>query len=119
MDWLPRYTAVLLVLASGCGPPRTGPSLGTEAADPADRIRAIVAAVDGGTTEQRSAVAALVDRLEDEDEGVRFYAIAGLHRLTGERLGFQPCASAARRAHAVERWREYLAGTPTAMSGGD
>jgi hypothetical protein len=102
------YAGSLLILLSGCSATRGGPELNMEAADPADRIRAIVTAVEGGDSDQRATLAALVDRLEDEDEVVRFYAIAGLHRLTGQRLGFRAHDPVAQRRLAVERWRVYL-----------
>lgn len=50
----------------------------------------------------------LVDRLEDEDEAVRFFAIIALDKITGERLGYDYAQPAAERAKAVERWREYV-----------
>ncbi len=83
-----------------------------EAADPTDRIRAIVATVEGAGGDSQAAVAALVDRLDDEDLGVRFYAIAGLHRLTGQRFGFRAYDPVDKRRQAVTRWREHLAAAP-------
>lgn len=68
------------------------------------RIRAIHQA---GELRDEKAVALLVDRLEDEDEGVRFYAILALDRITGERFGYDYAARSDRRAEAVDRWREY------------
>jgi len=64
------------------------------------------------------AVALLVDRLEDEDEGVRFYAILALDRITGERFGYDYAAPIDQRAEAVDRWREY-ARTRYAAGGAD
>ncbi len=85
--------------------------------DPAARIRAIVDVAEAGET---SAVPALVDRLEDEDEAVRFYAIEALKRLTGRDLGYRYYESAYERRPAVQRWRRYVrrhaARTPTSQS---
>ena len=94
----------------GCASGGDRRTVSLEAADPSDRIRAIVAAANNGGGDLRSTVAALVDRLEDEDEAVRFYAIAGLDRLTGQRMGYRAYAPPPRRRVAVERWRRYLAG---------
>jgi hypothetical protein len=53
-------------------------------------------------------VVALVDRLEDEDQGVRFFAISALDRLTGRRFGYRAHDPARARETAVERWRRHL-----------
>ena len=109
LNWRDRHAAYLLVLVAGCGPSGGERRVSLEAGDPSDRVRAIVAIVEQGQMDRRSAVAGLVDRLEDEDEVVRFYAVAALDRLTGKRLGFRAYDPASRRRLAVERWREYLA----------
>lgn len=99
----------LLIVVAGCASGGGTQPVSLEASDPSDRIRAIVAATDQGEGDLRSTVAALVDRLEDEDEAVRFYAIAGLDRLTGQRWGYRAYDPAPRRRVAVERWRRNLA----------
>lgn len=73
--------------------------------DPAARIRAI-----RQTTEraERTSIPLLVDRLEDEDEAVRFYAINALIRLTGRDMGYKYYKSAHERLAAVKRWRRYV-----------
>ncbi len=72
---------------------------------PAERIEAVVALGNGGDP---SSVPALVERLEDEDPAVRFYAILALERLTGERRGYDYRAPIDRRRAAVLRWRAYV-----------
>ncbi len=72
---------------------------------PMVRIRAIKWA---GENRIEAAMPKLVDFLEDEDASVRFYAIAGLRRITGADNGYDYKASAQRRGAAVERWREFL-----------
>ena len=72
-----------------------------------DRILAIREA---GERQDRLAIPLLVDRLEDEDAAVRFYAILALERITGDRLGYRYEESATDRNEAVERWRRYAAG---------
>jgi len=73
--------------------------------EPSVRIKAIVEA---GRARDDKAVPLIVDRLEDEDEGVRLYAIIALEKITGERLGYDYGDSMAERAGAVERWRNFV-----------
>jgi len=56
----------------------------------------------------KSAVPLLVDRLEDEDEAVRFFSILALDRITGQRFGYEYGQPAYRRAKSVEKWRLYV-----------
>lgn len=104
----------LLPLVVGCGPRATPPGALLEAPDPAERIWAIKTAGEaGGDRPGPTFVVALVDRLDDEDDGVRFFAIAELARLTGRRLGYRAHDPARVRRVAVDRWRRYLeSGTP-------
>jgi anti-sigma B factor antagonist len=95
---------------TGCGPGPGGLGARLEAQDPADRIRAIVSATtDEVGVDRRDLAAALVDRLDDEDEAVCFFAIAALYQLTGERFGYRPYGPVRTRRSAVERWRDYVA----------
>lgn len=90
------------VSAAGCA--NSGrPDL--EAADPALRIAAMRDAV---ASDDRSAIPALVERLESDDSGVRFAAIDALDRLTGMTFGYHYDAPAAERAAAVTRWVDWL-----------
>lgn len=70
-----------------------------------DRILAIRQA---GEAKDRKAVPQIVDRLDDEDDGVRFFAILALERITGTRLGFDYAAPHPARYAAVARWRDYV-----------
>jgi len=70
-----------------------------------DRILAVRAAGEAG---DRKAIPLIVDRLDDEDDGVRFFAILALERLTGTRMGFDYAAPEVERSEAVNRWREYV-----------
>lgn len=81
--------------------------------DPADRIAAIKQAVD---RKDSRALPALVERLEDEDEAVRFYAILALEKMTGTRLGYEYWADSAERAAAVNRWRRRLESERSSMA---
>ena len=73
--------------------------------DPGERIHAIVAAGEQGRQE---AVPLLVDRLEDEDEAVCFFAIESLEKLTGTSNGYRYYDPPGLRARAVRRWRSWL-----------
>ena len=73
--------------------------------DPGERIHAIVEAGERGRQE---AVPLLVDRLEDEDEAVRFFAIQSLERITGESRGYRYYDPPGLRARAVRRWRSWV-----------
>lgn len=74
-------------------------------ADPGERIMAIRDAADA---QNRLAVPLIVDRLEDEDEAVRFYAILALDKMTGQRLGYDYAKPLEARAQSVEQWRQYV-----------
>ena len=63
---------------------------------------------EAGEARSTASVPLIVDRLEDEDEAVRMYAILALERITGQRFGYDYGKSAAGRAPAVERWREFV-----------
>lgn len=91
---------------SGCGPPRTAYPKALQSEYTAERIGAIKHAAEIG---DRSVLDVLVDRLEDEDEAVRFYAIKALDRLTGKTLDYAYYAPEQVRRAAVARWRRYLA----------
>ena len=96
--------AACLLAPAGCAKPSFYRA-DIQSEDPGDRILAIRAAGEAG---DRAAVPHLVDRLDDEDDGVRFFAILSLERLTGTRLGYNYAASSVERTDAVERWREYV-----------
>ena len=95
------------MLAAGCGPPRPRYPAALNAERPEDRIWAIRRA---GQMKDRDAVGILVDRLDDDDEAVRLYAILALERITGTRLGYSYHADALDRQRAVQRWRQHVGG---------
>ena len=90
---------------AGCAAPPTPYPQALISERPAERIAAIKHAAEIG---DKSVVTILVQRLEDPDEAVRFFAIIALEKLTGERFGYQYYDSQVERARAVERWRRYL-----------
>ena len=89
---------------SGCGG-KASPRAAIQSADVGERIRGAWVA---GETRDRSAVPLLVDRLEDEDEAVRFVTILALEKIEGDRFGYDYASTAQGRAAAVTRWREHV-----------
>ena len=53
-------------------------------------------------------VAQMVLNLNDDDSAVRFYAIQGLQRLTGDDFGYRYYQDADGRAAAVAKWNQWL-----------
>ena len=105
------WWCILCLPVAGCGPGPASPYAGLEDRDPGRRILAVVAAAETAAREPDQALmAALVDRLDDEDSGVRFFAIAALDRVTGRRFGYRAHDSRRVRRVAVERWRRHLEG---------
>lgn len=73
--------------------------------DPAIKIPLIRTAVERG---DRSVMPQLVSDLDSEDAAVRFYAIDGLRRLTGEDYGYDWRMDKDGRRPAVEQWRATI-----------
>src|SRR3954463_10094355 len=55
-----------------------------------------------------SAIPELVRDLDSDDPAVRFYAIEGLKRLTGQDFGYLYYMEAADRKESVMKWRQWL-----------
>ena len=102
--WL--YWPIIIIIVIGCDcPKKIGGLADLENPDPTIRIRAIKWA---GKYQVHDAVPLLVDRLQEQDRSVRFFAILALKRITGDDLGFDYKADASCRARAVEKWRQSL-----------
>jgi HEAT repeat protein len=104
----------VLLAAVGCARPPFEYPAALNSERPDQRVAAICHACD---IRDESVIPILVDRLEDEDEGVRFYAILALERLTGTRLGYEYHASEVERMRSVQRWRQRVANPSTQASG--
>jgi hypothetical protein len=98
------WIALLSIICSGCSAPR-GP-LVVEDPDLDVKIPAIKKAVRTGDYSQD---AQLVQDLQSDDPAVRFYAINGLHRITGENFGYRYYDSEDARQPAIEKWKAWLA----------
>ncbi|WP_428940530.1 hypothetical protein [Fontivita pretiosa] len=97
---------LLVAVLAGCGGIPRAQRVVTNP-DPAAKIPAIKASVQ---TNDTSVVRQLIKDLESDDPAVRFYAIQGLERLTGQTFGYQYYADEQNRAAAVQRWKAWLAG---------
>jgi len=73
--------------------------------DPTLKIPAIKKDVQQKNTND---VPILVKNLSDDDPAVRFYAIEGLRRLTGDDLGYRYYDEAEQRQPALDRWNDWL-----------
>ena len=124
-----RLRGVVLTVAlavcsavTACGGNRGTAIQQLESRNPTDRVQGIIAltqagngdAGGGGPLPSGSVVPLFVDRLEDEDEAVRFYAILALEKLTGTRLGYRYGDPVDLRRRAIERWRRYTSAGSTA-----
>jgi len=73
--------------------------------DPASKIPAIKQKV---RQKDLESVGQLVKDLESDDPAVRFYAIEGLRRLTGETYEYRYYESEDQRKLAVEKWKRWM-----------
>jgi len=102
-----RIIASLLLMASinGCSG-FTGPRDVTNP-DPHVKVPEIRKAVD---RHDMSVAPQLIEDLDASDSAVRFYAIEGLRRLTGEDFDYDWTAQTrAERRPAIDRWKKWLA----------
>ena len=97
---------VLILTLGGCFPAPRGPRIVSDP-DPSNKIPAIKASVQ---RKDMSAVTQLVKDLDSDDPAVRFYAIEGLYRLTGQTFDYRYYDDEAGREPAVEKWKAWLAG---------
>ena len=74
--------------------------------DPSLKIPAIKMAV---SAHDLNACAELVKDLDSDDPAVRFYAIEGLQKLTGESFSYRYYDDEIARKPALARWKAWLA----------
>lgn len=96
---------LLAAAAPACRPPAAVYPEALHSESPDQRAAAACLAAE---RRDRDAVPLLVDRLDDDDEAVRMFAILALERITGTRLGYAYHAPEPERLRAIERWRRYL-----------
>jgi hypothetical protein len=97
--------AACVSVVAGCG---HGPRSVSDP-DPADKIPAIEVAVQ---QHDRRALPQLVIDLDNSDPAIRFYAIEGLRKMTGQDLGYEYYVDHDGRKPAVDRWKQWLAKQP-------
>lgn len=107
-----RTLGVVVLLAAGCT--RGAPWRASMQSD--DVNERILAVREAAEKKDKASVPALVDRLEDEDEAVRFFAILALDKITGTRFGYEYGQPAWRRARSVDKWRLYVKDPQGAMA---
>jgi hypothetical protein len=73
--------------------------------DPAVKVPLIRDAVDRN---DRSILPQLVKDLNSEDPAIRFYAVDGLRRLTGEHFGYDWRGEEDDRKKSVEQWNQHV-----------
>lgn len=98
----PAIAMLLMTAAGGCFDAEP-PSLISRHAP--QKIPAIKAATEN---HDEKAVPQLVVDLDSDDSAVRFYAIEGLRRLTGQDFGYVYYQDALQRHDAVMKWRQWL-----------
>jgi hypothetical protein len=98
-----RKTILILAFASvGCAEP-AGPRV---VANPDLSVK-IPAIKQAAITHDREGISAMIDELSSDDPAVRFYAIEGLRRATGQTLGYCFYDDQEHRQAAVERWKQW------------
>jgi HEAT repeat protein len=98
------FLVILSALAAGCASrERTLERLRTD--NPRVQAATIAEVARAGDP---SMVPELINLLDAQDEGVRFMAAAGLHRLTGQNFGCQFAKPGERQA-LVAKWRQWWA----------
>jgi hypothetical protein len=100
---LAQVGLVFLLAAAGCGPPRGAQYIASR--DPAVKIPAIKVAA---RQQDRDAIPVLIKDLASADPAVRFYAIEGLQKITGQTMGYNYYGTDEQRAEAIARWNQWL-----------
>ncbi len=104
----------LTILLPGCGGP----------ADLAERLQSELASeraracIEAGQRRDTTVIPLLVERLEDDDADVRFFAILALKKITHKDMGYHYYDNYQKRTRAVRRWRNWLERTSKKRSGG-
>ena len=96
--------SLALAVLAGCGGPP--PVKDVSNPDPSGKIPAIVTAAKKG---DRRVMSQLVKDLDNDDPAVRFYAIEGLRRITGQTLGYHYYYGEDERQPSVNAWKQWLA----------
>ncbi|MBN2583141.1 MAG: HEAT repeat domain-containing protein [Planctomycetes bacterium] len=103
--WAAIAATSLALAAAGCDPVG-GPTLEKRLVsdNPRERVGAVRELADSQDPESDIR---LIHLLADQDEGVRFFAAAALHRRTEKRFDYQAEAPLRQREAAIARWIEW------------
>lgn len=93
---------ILIVASAGCSAPAGPRVVGNP--DLSVKIPAIKQAAQ---TRDPEGIMAMIDELSSDDPAVRFYAIEGLRRATGQSLGYRFYDDQEQRRAAVQRWKQW------------
>ena len=91
-----------------------GPSGCASSSRLADRLQSesvserIKACIEAGEKRDTTVLPLLVERLEDDDADVRFFAILALKKITHKDMGYHYYDDYKNRVQAVQRWRKWL-----------
>jgi len=102
--------ALILGISSGCS---LGPRNFRKIQHPAPLVRARALSL-GDRRPGTQVMPALIVRLDDPDPVVRLAAHEELKQRTGQDFGYVPWAEEPERQAAVERWKAWLSGRPSA-----
>jgi len=102
-----RLSASALIFALGllaaCSEPRDPPSVKSD-----DLTLKVPAIKEDVQHRSQSDIPLMVHDLDNDDPAVRFYAIEGLHRLTGNDFGYRYYDNEDERKPALQRWENWL-----------
>jgi len=99
--------AVTAAVLAGCEAPRGPVSIDSDDTD----LKVLAIKRDVELHDERDDPK-MVAALDDDDPAVRFYAIQGLRRLTGDDFGYHYYDDEQARAPAVRRWRRWVTTHP-------
>src|SRR5437868_787761 len=101
----PIFAAILLLSMTAAGGCFDRDPYSLASRHPPQKIPAIKEATEH---HDEKAIPQLVVDLDSDDSAVRFYAIEGLRRLTGQDFGYLYYQDATQRHDAVMKWRQWL-----------
>jgi hypothetical protein len=96
-------TTAIALGPSACTAPKEAAAVGHP--DPSVKIRGVKKAV---RENDLAATRQLVKDLDSDDPAVRFYAIHGLHKLTGQDFGYRYYHDEHQRRESLGRWQDWL-----------
>jgi len=96
-----------MVIGGGCTAPE-----GPRTVDSRYHTQKVPAVKEAVENKDPRVASQLVADLDSDDPAVRFYAIEGLRRLTGETFGYQYYQDHDALRPSIEKWRQWLEAHP-------